>query len=181
MSFENKVAIPRDQLEGLQVPVFIEKTNDPADLAWCANLMAANEPWLTLQRNYDDSLQLLTDPLSEVYLVSEAGTRAGFIMIKMKGSFTGYIQSIAFDAPARGRGIGQAVIGYIETLIFQAHPNVFICVSSFNTRAQQLYLRLGYEVIGTLKDYVIRGHDEILMRKTRGSLHDFKKQKPANA
>jgi ribosomal protein S18 acetylase RimI-like enzyme len=168
-------------LQGTRVPVSIEKTTDNADLEWCASFMASNEPWMTLKRSYEDSARLLKDPISEVYLLRNGGERIGFIMIKMKGSFTGYIQNIALVAGMRGQGIGEAAIGYIEALIFQTFPNVFICASSFNTGAQKLYRRLGYEVVGILTDYIMQGYDEVLMRKTRGPIHDFKTQKPANA
>lgn len=166
-----------DTLTSLSIPVSIDKTTNAEDLQWCARLMATNEPWITLQRTYADSLPLLEDPLSEVYLLLKEGIRAGFIMIKRKGSFTGYIQTIALAENARGQGIGEAAIHYVEELIFKDTPNVFICVSSFNTGAQKLYLRLGYEVVGILKDYVIKGYDEVFLRKTRGSFHDFKTQK----
>jgi ribosomal protein S18 acetylase RimI-like enzyme len=43
-------------------------------------------------------------------------------------------------------------------------------VSSFNPRARELYERLGYEFIGELKDYLVRGHSELLMRKTIGPI-----------
>lgn len=168
-------------LQGTGVPVSIEKTTEKTDLDWCAALMASNEPWVSLQRTYEDSARLLEDPISEVFLLRHEQRRIGFIMIKMKGSFTGYIQNIALSEEVRGQGIGKAAIRYIEELIFQTYPNVFICASSFNTSAQKLYRRLGYEVVGILKDYIVEGYDEVLMRKTRGPIHDFKKQKPANA
>lgn len=164
-----------DTLPGLAITVSIGKTTDTEDLQWCARLMAANEPWITLKRNYDHSIVLLQDPLSEVYLLKEKENRLGFVMIKLKGAFTGYLQTIVIAEEARGKGLGEAAIHYVEELIFRVSPNVFICASSFNTGAQKLYQRLGYEVVGILKDYVIKGYDEVFMRKTRGSLHDFKK------
>lgn len=164
-----------DTLPGLAITVTIGKTTDTEDLQWCARLMAANEPWITLKRNYDHSIVLLQDPLSEVYLLKEKENRLGFVMIKLKGAFTGYLQTIVITEEARGSGLGEAAIHYVEELIFKVSPNVFICASSFNTGAQKLYQRLGYEVVGILKDYVITGCDEVFMRKTRGSLHDFKK------
>jgi RimJ/RimL family protein N-acetyltransferase len=46
-------------------------------------------------------------------------------------------------------------------------------VSSFNARAKALYERLGYEVVGELRDYVIRGQSEWLLRKSIAPLADF--------
>ncbi len=143
--------------------------------------MASNEPWITLQRDYENGLIILQDPISELYLFFQNGARIGFIMIKTKGPFTGYIQTIVFLEAVRGQGIGEAAIRYIEEIIFMFSPNVFICVSSFNERARKLYLRMGYEVVGVLENYIVQGLDEVLLRKTRGPLNDFKKQKPVNA
>ena len=160
--------------------ISVTHTKETADLEWCAQLMAANEPWITLQRSYEDSIQLLEDPLSEVYLFSRKEERLGFIMLKLKGAFTGYIQTIVITEAARGQGLGEAAIRYAEEIIFSGSPNAFICVSAFNHRARELYLRLGFEEVGVLKDYVRKGYDEVFMRKTRGSWNDFKKQKPVN-
>ena len=160
-----------DTLPG--VDITIAKTTAADDLDWCATLMSANEPWLTQKRGYFDSVRLLHDPISEVYLLRSGNTRIGFIMIKLKGSFCGYIQNVAIAEKYRSRGIGEAAIRYIETLIFRSYPNVFICASSFNQRAQQLYHRLGYETVGVLKDYIVAGHDEVLMRKTAGPISGY--------
>lgn len=53
-------------------------------------------------------------------------------------------------------------------------PSVFLCVSSFNAGAQGLYRRLGYTVVGELTDYLVRGHGEVLMRKSRGPWSEFR-------
>lgn len=168
-------------LSGTAIPVYIAQTNAPDDLQWAATIMCANEPWKTLQRNYAASLAFLQDPLSEVYLLTSAGKRMGIIMLKLKGSFTGYIQTIVVAEEARGKGIGAAAIRFAEDIIFSLSPNAFICVSSFNPQAQKLYERMGYQVVGLLKDYIIAGYDEVLMRKTTGPMHDFKSQNPVNA
>ncbi len=73
-----------DTLKGISFAVTIQKTVETTDLQWCAGLMAANEPLISLQRNYDHSIKLLEDPLSEVYLIKEVLERLGFIMIKQK-------------------------------------------------------------------------------------------------
>jgi ribosomal-protein-alanine N-acetyltransferase len=163
-----------EKLPGLDIT--IAKTSVPADLEWCARLTTANEPWITLQRGYEDSLQLLLDPIADVYLLSKEQERVGFIMVRLKGSFTGYIQTIAISEQFREQGIGEAAMRYIEAVIFKTSPNVFICVSSFNKRALKLYRRMGYESVGMLRDYILVGYDELLMRKTSGSWNDFRQK-----
>jgi hypothetical protein len=36
-----------------------------------------------------------------------------------------------------------------------------------------LYERLGYRFVGEIPDYIVRGHSEILLRKTLGPLREF--------
>ena len=50
-----------------------------------------------------------------------------------------------------------------------------ICVSSFYKEVQKLYRRLGYERIGVLKDFIVSGYEEILLRKTIAPLDKYKK------
>jgi [ribosomal protein S18]-alanine N-acetyltransferase len=136
----------------------------------CAAMMASSEPWLTLGRTWDECLTVVTDPTCETYVDDDL---RGFIIINMHGAFTGYIRTVCVAADARGTGLGTQLVAFAEERIFKDSPNVFLCVSSFNPRARALYERLGYETIGELRDYLVRGASEILMRKTRGPIRDF--------
>lgn len=136
----------------------------------CAEMMCSTEPWITIGRNFDASLKIIRDATREVYVADNDGRVEGFIILNMRGAFVGYIQTVCVDASARGAGLGTQLVQFAEKRIFAETPNVFLCVSSFNPRARQLYERLGYALIGELKDYLIRGHSELLMRKTIGPL-----------
>jgi ribosomal-protein-alanine N-acetyltransferase len=140
----------------------------------CAQLMANAEPWITLGRSYEDSVKILTDPAREAYVAFVGKELVGFTILQVRGAFVGYIQTVAVMPDWRGKGIGSEIIRFAEDRIFGEYPNVFICVSSFNHGAKRLYRRLGYEVIGEIEDYIIRGHSEILMRKTIAPLTEFK-------
>ena len=87
---------------------------------------------------------------------------------------TGYIQTLAVKEKYRGQGLGSEIMKFAEDRILSERPNVFICVSSFNPRARALYERLGYELVGELKEYIIPGHSEFLLRKTIGPFKTFK-------
>ena len=134
----------------------------------CAAMMCATDPWITIGRTFEECLNILQDPQQEVYVAVRGEQLLGFIVIMMRGAFTGYIRSICVDGSARSRGIGTTLVQFAEERIFRDTPNVFLCVSSFNPRARALYERLGYELIGELKNYVIDGASEFLMRKTIG-------------
>ena len=140
--------------------------------AACARLMSSSEPWITLQRDFAESLRVFENPAYEVYVAMENDRLAGFIVINLKGDFAGYIKSICVVKELRGSGVGAELIRFAEERIFREHPNVFLLVSSFNPRARALYERLGYSVIGEIADYIVRGHSEVLMRKTLGPIRE---------
>ena len=142
----------------------------------CARLMADNEPWITLKRDYSSALKIISDTSREVYLALKKGEIVGFIVIILHGAIIGYIQSVCVANEWRNKGIGSRLMAYAEKHIFSRTPNVFICVSSFNSAARKLYERLGYQTIGELKDYIVSGHSEILLRKTIGPLSEFKEK-----
>lgn len=137
-----------------------------AEAEACAHMMASSEPWITLQRGYADLLKAVQNPTREIYLAKVEGEIAGLVMINMQGAFTGYIQTICVAPQWRSQGIGRQLMAFAEERIFAETPNVFLCVSTFNTGAQKFYASLGYEVVGELKDYLVAGYSEILLRKT---------------
>lgn len=143
------------------------------DARACARLMAASEPWLTLGRSYELSLDIIQDPSREVYVAWDESGLAGFLILCMTGALVGYIQTVCIDPARRGQGLGSQLVDFAEQRILRVSPNVFMCVSSFNRDARRLYERLGYKVIGELTDYIVRGHSEFLLRKTLGPLTGF--------
>ncbi|MDH4196010.1 MAG: GNAT family N-acetyltransferase [Candidatus Aminicenantes bacterium] len=137
--------------------------------------MSSQEPWLTLQRDFEESVEILSDPARESYLAMIEDRVVGFLILSLKGGFVGYLQTICVAPEWRKQGIGRRLVGFAEDRIFREAPNVFLCVSSFNPDARRLYERLGYEFVGELEDYIVRGHSELLFRKTIGPLREFKK------
>ena len=153
-------------------PLEIRRLASAEESRACARMMAGSEPWITLKRGFEESLALVEDPAREVYVAFEAGRLCGFLILNMAGALAGYIQTVCVGADDRSRGIGSRLMRFAEERIFRESPNVFLCVSSFNTRAKALYEKLGYEMIGELKEYLVKGHSEYLFRKTIGPLQD---------
>ena len=156
--------------------VEIRRLQNAVEAEKCARLMANSEPWITLRRTYEGSRKMLSDPSREVYLAIVKGEIVGFIVLIMSGALVGYIQTVAVMPKWRDKGIGSRLLEFAEDRIFTKAPNAFLCVSSFNKKAQELYQRLGYEVIGELKDYIVPGHSEILLRKSIAPLTEFKRR-----
>jgi ribosomal-protein-alanine N-acetyltransferase len=136
----------------------------------CARMMAGTEPWITLRRGYEACLRVVVDETRERYVAYERERLAGLLILNLRGAFVGYIQTVCAAPECRGRGVGTALVAFAEERIFREHRNVFICVSDFNPGARRLYERLGYRLVGELTDYVVAGHSELLLRKTRGPL-----------
>jgi ribosomal-protein-alanine N-acetyltransferase len=156
------------------VSVEIRKLRRADEASQCARLMASSEPWITLRRTYENSLRMLSDPSREVYVAKVKDEFVGFIVLIMSGALVGYIQTLGIKPEWRNKGIGSRILKFAEEMILKKAPNVFMCVSSFNNEAQRLYERLGYETIGELKDYIVPGHSEILLRKSIAPLTEFK-------
>jgi ribosomal-protein-alanine N-acetyltransferase len=159
----------------------IRRLSTDAEARECAEIMSTSDPWRRLGRTFDQSYAMLRDPAREVYVALDEQSRdsdarvAGFTILIMHGAFVGYVQSVAVREQWRGRGLGTELIAFAERRILREQPNVFICVSSFNPDARRLYERLGYKVVGELTDYFVRGHSEILLRKTTGPMADHNK------
>jgi len=136
----------------------------------CAEMITGSEPWITLGVTFDHAIMSLNDPLHEVFVAYVEEEIVGVVIAQVKGAFSGYIKTIVVKAGWRDKNLGKILTEFIENRIFAKSPNVFLCVSSFNLAAQKFYVKLGYKEVGLLKDYIISGYDEILMRKTTGPI-----------
>jgi ribosomal protein S18 acetylase RimI-like enzyme len=150
-----------------------ERLASRADAEECARIMVASDPWLTLKRDVGSAQRVLLDAGKEVYLFRDDEGITAFIILDLRGSFAGYIQTICVRPDRRGHRVGATLLGWAERRIFEESPNVFLCVSSFNHGARRLYERLGYETVGSLRGFVVPEHDEILMRKSIGPWAGF--------
>ena len=154
----------------------IRPLSGPDEAAWCARIMAESEPWVTLKRTYEHALEIVNNPTREVYVAVRGGKLRGFVVLSMQGAFIGYVQIICIAPGSRRQGLGSRLLAFAESRILRDSPNVFMCVSSFNTEARRLYKRLGYEVVGELSAYLVPEYSELLLRKTIGPWRGFRKQ-----
>ncbi len=146
-------------------PVTIAPAQD-AERDWAAQLMSGSEPWITLGRGFEDCRKACGDESCLLFVAHLEGQPCGFILLHPRGvAGSPYIRSIAVAAPYRDRGIGRLLVEFAEDLFREKARFIFLCVSSFNTKARALYERLGFAAAGELADYVIDGASEILMSK----------------
>ncbi len=139
-------------------------TEDERD--WAAGLMAKTEPWITLGRGLDACLKTTHNPDFLFIVGCVRGMPLGFVLLHPRGvAGSPYIASIAVAEGARGSGIGRSLLEHVEGQFRSRARHIFLCVSSFNTRARALYERVGYRAVGDLEDYIIEGASETLMHK----------------
>jgi len=152
----------------------IRLTSDHKELKVCALMMYKTDPWITLGMNYDQCVTAFEGTSKEIYVIETENTIAGFVILQICGTFSGYIQTICIDEVYRGRGFGKKLLHFCEERIHKFSPNVFICVSSFNKGAIKLYYEFGFKLIGELENFVKDGFTELLLRKTIGQRVGYK-------
>jgi ribosomal protein S18 acetylase RimI-like enzyme len=135
--------------------------------------MLESEPWKTLQFKSDTCLQAVSHPHRESHIARSQGHFCGFVVINLLGPFAGYIQLLGVAPAYRSQGVGAALLDCAKRRIFAEQPNVFLCVSAFNTGAIRFYLQRGYSQAGEIENYVVQGQSEWLMRKTHGPLNGY--------
>jgi len=168
-SFPNLAEGLQDSLLFVRPPdvdleLVVDRTDD--EIEQCTQMMATTEPWITLRRDAEMLRPIVADPDKELHVVRDRQGIAGFVILDLRGLLNGYVQTLCIRQDRRGTGLGAALLTAAELRILDQSANVFICVSSFNPRAQKFYAKLGYEKIGVLRDLVVTGHDEWLLRKT---------------
>jgi ribosomal protein S18 acetylase RimI-like enzyme len=148
-------------------------TTESMDIEQSARMMAGTDPWITLGIDYERCQKAFDGPCKEVYILKVDGELAGFVILQICGSFKGYIQTLCIDNRLRGRGLGTKMLQFCEERILKISPNIFICVSSFNKRALELYQDFGFKLVGELENFVKEGFTELLLRKTVGPVNGY--------
>src|SRR5262245_21177272 len=125
------------------------------------------DPWRTLRYTADALARYLLrpDPALYRYAVMVQNKTSGVVCIRYPWLRGAYLELIGLDASAQGGGVGSDVLRWLEEQTRLVSPNVWILVSSFNRKARAFYERQGYHEIGTIKDLVESGYDELLLRK----------------
>lgn len=145
-------------------------TADPHHIDICARMMATSDPWNTFKMDYGDCMKAFDGPSKEIYVIGLEGNIVGFAILQLAGTFKGYIQTLCIHENKRGNGLGKKLLQFCEKRILKISPNIFICVSSFNSGAIRLYENFGFKHVGKLDNFVKEGFTELLLRKTVGPI-----------
>lgn len=155
--------------------LFVLKPLEKNQIPEVARIVAGNEVFQRYHYEYPKIVKMLEDALlSEDVLMTalEGEIVRGFVWMQEKAVFglSSYVKLIAVDTKEQGRGIGQLLMTAAEAISQKQGTNLFVLTSVDNFNAQKFYRRLGYETIGVIRDYVYPGIDELMLRKTWGSI-----------
>lgn len=161
-----------DNIESNEISISL--TADAQVIHSCALMMQSSDPWITLAMDYQQCLLSFDGPFKEIYVAEYGDHIAGFLILQTCGTFKGYIQTLCIGESYRGKGLGTKILEFCEERILKISPNIFICVSSFNTGALKLYYQFGFKLVGELPGFVKEGFTELLLRKSVGAIVGYK-------
>lgn len=156
-------------LDTTPLNISIRRSHSLEETRRCAQMMADSDPWATLGIDFETALRLADNPDLERYAALEKDKLVGFIWLNMSHFFKAYVEDLCVADSRQNLGIGSLLLEHVEKRVFQENDSIYLCVSSFNNRAQKLYMRRGYELVGVLKDFIVRGHSEFVMCKAKES------------
>jgi [ribosomal protein S18]-alanine N-acetyltransferase len=133
------------------------------DIRACAAIVAQSEPWIRLGEGIDFERMLRYEQRKYAAYVYTAGSKvAGFIIFSPYPVFArgGYLRSIAVDPTKRKQGIGGKLLAMAERKTALLAPNFYLCVSSFNRKAQTFYKKLGYKRVGSIPGLILPNASE---------------------
>ncbi len=144
----------------------------------CREIVAASDPWKRLGEGIDFSTLLSSGaPYFRAYVLIADGQTAGFIVFSSDPVFAqgGYLRALGVAPSKRRRGIGKKLLAFAEKTASRRSRNFYLCVSSFNRRAQAFYKALGYAKVGIIPELIVPGASEYIFwkrlrksRKTKG-------------
>lgn len=128
---------------------------------------AGMEPWLGYRVPPGRLAVFLgsSEPGCVRFAIRHEGALAGAIVIRDPWLLGPYLQFLGLLPGQQGRGLGRAVLAWMEREAPREARNLWLCVTASNVRARAFYERAGFELVSTLPDLVADGTDELLMRR----------------
>lgn len=137
------------------------------EATFLSDLLAAMDPWRTLRYPASALARYLLrcDATLYRYAVLVHNQRKGVVCLRYPWLRGACLELIGLAVDVQRGGVGREILQWIEEQARREAPNVWVLVSTFNIRARAFYARQGFHEIGTLKDFVRPGYDEVLLRK----------------
>ncbi len=136
----------------------------PAHIPACKKIASVSEPWKTLNEQIDFRRYIF---LKQTYVCIDAGRVVGFIIFAPEPVFArgGYLRAIGVLPDMRRQGIGKILMAFAEAITAYHSQNFYLCVSSFNVKAQSFYKNIGYRKVGEIPGLTMSGATELIYWK----------------
>ena len=137
------------------------------DAKMVAGKLATINPWLALGYSAAQLEKYLSadEPSLYRYTVMVDEMIAGGVAVRYPWLRGSYLELIGLCPDQQGRGLGTAILHWMERETETLAMNCWVLVSSFNDSARRFYLRQGFREITTLEALVSRHSNELLLRK----------------
>lgn len=131
--------------------------------------IAAIEPWSVVGFPARQLVAFLTgeDPALRRMAAIIDGQPAGVVGVRMRWLRGPYLQLLAVLPEHQGQGLGAELLSWFEARATEGDRWLWLCCSTFNTRAFGFYEARGYRKVSVLPDLLVDGSDEFLMCKRR--------------
>ncbi len=105
-------------------------------------------------------------PSFRLFELLAGGELAGAVSIQNPFLHGPYLQLLAILPGFQGRRLGAAILQWMEREArSEQSRQLWLCVSTFNTRARAFYERFGFEEVAVLEQLASEASDEVFMRK----------------
>ena len=141
---------------------------EPADRQPLAEALAVLDPWASL--GYGPTAlesYLGRDDPALIRFVIERGDddRAGILAVRYPWLRGPYIEMLAVFPAHQGLGLGRTVMAWTMAQAAMVAPNLWVCVSAFNSAARAFYAAQGFIEVAPLDGLVAPGESELLLRR----------------
>lgn len=141
---------------------------EAADCLPLAESLAGLDPWARLGYGAPALAAYLgrEDPaLSRFVIERGEDGAAGILALRWPWLRGPYLELFAILPAHQGHGLGRTVMDWSASRAGQAAPNLWACVSDFNTAARGFYAANGFAEVAPLDGLVMPGNAEILLRR----------------
>ena len=137
------------------------------EISELAGRVVAMDPWRRLGFTQGEVHYRSSHPEcdSRHLVILNEGEPAGLICLKHPWLYGVYIGLFAVLPEVQGKGIGSRALEFIENEYREEVKNIWLLVSDFNETAKAFYQAKGFTVIGNIEDFLVKGEDEVLLRK----------------
>nr|WP_321467369.1 GNAT family N-acetyltransferase [uncultured Desulfobulbus sp.] len=139
----------------------------PVEAEPIAHRLAAMDPWKRLHYGATTLGRYLSapDPSLNRFILQEGEESIAIVCIRFPWLRGPYLELLAVFPPAQSRGVGRALLGWMEQEAGPGVKNLWTVTSEFNTRARKFYRAAGFFEVAPLPDLVQNGTSELLLRK----------------